>query len=71
MSTQIDMQLSQIKIKCIERIIAEHSLDTLRSWLDMYEEARYVASLYSNEEELIKFRIEYEESIKKGFCHNK
>jgi hypothetical protein len=29
----------------------------------MYEEARYAASTYSNEPELIKFKKEYEESI--------
>jgi hypothetical protein len=34
----------------------------------MYEEARYVASLDSEEEELKEFHANYEESIRKGFC---
>ena len=36
--------------------------------VSMYEEARYVASLDSEEEELKEFHANYEESIRKGFC---
>ena len=44
--------ISLIKLDFIQRILSEKSLDTLRVWLDMYDEARYVASIDSNEEEL-------------------
>ncbi len=36
------------KQEFIRKIIDEPSLDTLDSWYDMYEEARYVASLDSD-----------------------
>ena len=45
----------------------ETSLDTLRSWLGMYEEARYIASLDSDEPELKEFNTLYYESIRRGF----
>jgi len=70
MSAENKQELSLVKMKFIEQIVAEHSLDTLREWYSMYEEARYVASLYSKEEELIKFGAEFEESIKKGFINH-
>ena len=44
--------ISLIKLNFIQRVLSEKSLDTLRVWLDMYDEARYVASIDSNEEEL-------------------
>ena len=44
--------ISLIKLDFIQRVLSEKSLDTLRVWLDMYDEARYVASIDSNEEEL-------------------
>ena len=47
--------------------MAETSFDTLCSWLDMHEEARYAASLDSDEAELKEFNIQYNESIRKGF----
>ena len=71
MSTDNMHQLSLMKIKFIEQIVAEQSLDTLHAWYNMYEEARYVASLDSEEEELKEFRANYEESIRKGFCCRK
>ena len=43
--------------------VDETSLDTLDSWYDMYEEARYVASLNSDEPELKEFQTNYEASI--------
>lgn len=67
MSTENDNRITLVKMKFIEHIVAEQSLDTLQQWYDMYEEARYVASLSSDEEELKVFREEYEESIRKGF----
>ena len=67
MSSENKYQLSLVKMKFIEQIVAEHSLDTLREWYSMYEEARYVASLNSDEKELKEFRAQYEESIKNGF----
>lgn len=44
--------ISLIKLDFIQRVLSEKSLDSLRVWLDMYDEARYVASIDSNEEEL-------------------
>lgn len=68
MSTDNMHQLSLMKMKFIEQIVAEQSLDTLHAWYNMYEEAKYVASLDSEEEELKEFHANYEESIRKGFC---
>lgn len=51
------------KLEFIRRIVDETSLDTLDSWYDMYEEARYVASLNSDEPELKEFQTNYEASI--------
>ena len=67
MSTQSKPDISLVKLKFIEKIVSECSLHTLCSWYDMYEEAKYVASLSSDEEELMEFRANFEESIKKGF----
>lgn len=55
--------LSQKKLEFIRQIMDEASLDTLCSWLGMYEEARYVASLDSDEPELKEFSAQYNESI--------
>ena len=52
--------LSQKKIEFIQRIVSETSLDTLCSWMDMYDEARFVAAMDSNEEELKSERAETE-----------
>lgn len=38
----------------------------IQEWLDMHEEARYAASVTSNEPELIEFNRKYKESIKDG-----
>ena len=69
--TERDYQtaLSLKKMEFINQIISETSLDTLCSWLDMYEEARYVASISSDEEELKEFNAKFEESLKKGFSN--
>lgn len=50
--------LSQKKMEFIQQIISETSLDTLRVWMDMYDEARYVAAMDSDEEELKTERAE-------------
>lgn len=60
MSTQA---MTQKKLEFIRRIMDETSLDTLDSWYDMYEEARYVASLKSDEPKLKEFRANYEDSF--------
>ena len=39
------LALALKKQEFIRRIVDETSLDTLDSWYDMYEEARYVVSL--------------------------
>jgi hypothetical protein len=59
--------LSLKKLEFIQQIMAETSFDTLCSWLDMHEEARYVASLDSDEAELKEFNVLYNESIREGF----
>ena len=58
--------LSLKKLEFIQQIIVETSFDTLCSWLDMHEEARYVASLDNDEAELKEFNVQYNESIRKG-----
>ena len=45
-------RLTQIKKDFIQKIESETSVDTLKSWFDMYDEARYVASIDSEEPEL-------------------
>ena len=57
------LALALKKQEFIRRIVDETSLDTLDSWYDMYEEARYVASLNSDEPELKVFQTNYEASI--------
>lgn len=59
--------LSLKKLEFIQQVMSETSLDTLRSWLDMHEEALYVASLDSDEPELKEFNAQYNESIRHGF----
>ena len=63
--------LSLKKLEFIQQIMAETSFDTLCSWLDMHEEARYVASLDSDEPELKEFNALYNESIRIGFGRKK
>ena len=59
------------KVEFIKKIMDEQSLDTINEWLSMYDEARYVASLYSQEEELKEYHVKFEEDIKKGFIRHK
>jgi len=53
-----ETDLSLKKIEFIQQIIAERSLDTLCAWMDMYEEARFVAAMDSEEDELKAERLE-------------
>ena len=71
--TEMDYQtaLSLKKMKFIHQIVSEASLDSICSWLEMHEEARYVASLSNEEKELKEFRANFEESITKRFSFNK
>lgn len=62
-----DNSIESLKIKFVQEVLSEQSLDTLKEWQNMHEEARYVASLTSNEPELIEFKKNYEASIREGF----
>lgn len=44
--------------------MSEQSFDTLKEWLYMHDEARYVASLTSKEPELIEYNKEFEKSLR-------
>lgn len=61
---EYETQLSKKKLEFIQQVMSETSLDTLCSRLGMYEEARYVASLDSDEPELKQFNVQYHESIR-------
>ena len=61
-----DNSIETLKNKFVQEVLAEQSFDTLTEWLNMHEEARYVASITSNEPELIEFKKDYKESIRKG-----
>ena len=51
-SKEYDIALSLKKMSFIQQIVSERSLDTLRVWMDMYDEARDVAAMSSDEDEL-------------------
>ena len=65
-----DKTIESLKQDFIQEVMSESSFDTLKEWLYMHEEARYVASLTSKEPELIEYKNEYENSIKEGFLKN-
>ena len=65
-----DKTIESLKQDFIQEVMSESSFDTLKEWLYMHEEARYVASLNSKEPELIEYKKEYENSIKQGFHKN-
>ena len=52
-----------MKMDLIQHIVSETSLDTLRTWMNMYDEARYVAAIDSNEEELKSERFIKSQSL--------
>jgi len=58
--------LQSLKLKFIQEVLSEQSFDALQEWLEMHEEARFAASITSNEPELIEFNRRYKESIKEG-----
>jgi hypothetical protein len=58
--------IESLKLKFIQEVLAENSYDALQEWLDMHEEARYTASTFSEEPELIEFGKNYEASIIEG-----
>ena len=58
-----DIALSLMKMDFIQYIVSETSLDTLRTWMNMYDEARYVAAIDSNEEELKSERFIKSQSL--------
>ena len=60
--------IESLKNIFVKEVLSEKSYDTLKEWLNMHEEARYVASLTSDEPELIKFKQNYEDSILRGFA---
>jgi len=59
------------KVEFVKKIMDEQSFDTINEWFNMYDEARYVASLYSQEEELKEYHVKFEEEVKKGFIRHK
>lgn len=63
--------LESLKVQFIQEVLSEKSFDTLQEWLSMHEEARYVASISSQEPELIEFNKEYENSIREGFVKSR
>lgn len=65
-----DKTIESLKQDFIQEVMSESSFDTLKEWLYMHEEARYVASLTSKEPELIEYKNEYENSIKEEFLKN-
>ena len=67
----MNQSLESIKFEFIQEVMSEQSFDTLKEWLYMHEEARYVASLTSEEPELIEFNKNFEESIKEGFMKSR
>lgn len=60
-------ELALIKEEFIQKVMSEDSLDTLREWLYMYDEARYVASIHSDELELKEEYAQTMESFKHGW----
>ena len=65
--------IESLKKEFVQEVLSEQSYDTLKEWLYMHEEARYVASLTSKESELIKFKpslqlmYELKEALKQLF----
>ena len=66
-----EKNIESLKKEFVQEVLSEQSYDTLKEWLDMYEEARYVASLTSDEPELIKFKQDYKDSIIKGLVKSR
>lgn len=60
-------EFASIKEEFIQKVKSEDSLDTLREWLYMYDEARYVASIHSDEPKLREEYTQTMESFKQGW----
>ena len=60
-------ELASIKGEFIQKVKSEDSLDTLREWFYMYDEARYVASIHSDEPKLKEEYAQTMESFKYGW----
>ena len=69
-----DKSIESLKQEFIQEIMSEQSFDTLKEWLYMHDEARYVASLTasltSKEPELIEYNKEFEKSLRQGQRNN-
>ena len=65
-----DKSIESLKQEFIQKVMSEQSFDTLKEWLYMHDEARYVASLTSKEPELIEYNKEFEKSLRKGQRNN-
>lgn len=63
--------IESLKLEFIQEVLSEQSFDALQEWLSMHEEARYAASVTSNEPELIEFNRKYKESIKEGLLKSR
>ena len=66
-----DKSIESLKLEFIQEVMSEQSIDTLKEWLYMHDEARYVASLTSKEPELIEFNKHFEKSLKDGFMKSR
>ena len=60
-------ELALIKEEFIQKVKSEDSLDTLREWLYMYDEARFVASIHGDEPKLKEEYAQTMESFKHGW----
>ena len=60
-------ELASIKEEFIQKVKSEESLDTLHEWLYMYDEARFVASIHSDEPKLKEEYVQTIESFKHGW----
>ena len=63
--------IESLKKEFVQKVMSEQSYDTLKEWLSMQEEARYVASLTSEEPDLIQFKQDYENSVMKAFSQSR
>lgn len=62
MHEEYETALALKKMEFIQQITSEKSLDTLNEWLKMYDEARFVASMNSDEEDLKKEYSEFKKA---------
>lgn len=68
---RMETTLESLKVQFIQEVLSEQSFDTLQEWLSMREEARYAASITSQEPELMEFNKEFENSIKEGLLKSR